>query len=238
MPGIPNPSMPGESFMDTPLVNGTAYPYLDVEPKAYRFRILNAADDRFFNLQLYVAADKTTPTTPGTAGTVLCDRTTRCPAEKCTEVKMVPVSVAPANQFADTPSGMPDPATKGPDWIQIGTEGGFLPAPVVIPQPADRLEHQRDVLQLRRRQPALAPPRNRGAGGRGRRLLRLRGQDPHPLQRRPGAVSGQRVRAYDYYTGSPDQMDAAARPPRSPATAPTPAPSCRSGWRQPLTAPA
>ena len=29
--------------------------------------------------------------------------------------------------------GVPDPATTGPAWIQIGTEGGFLPAPVVIP---------------------------------------------------------------------------------------------------------
>ena len=44
-----------EAFMDTPLVNGTAYPYMEVEPKAYRFRILNAANDRFFNLQFYVA---------------------------------------------------------------------------------------------------------------------------------------------------------------------------------------
>ena len=46
---------------------------------------------------------------------------------------MVPVSVAPANQYGDTPSGIPDPATAGPPWIQIGTEGGFTPAPVVIP---------------------------------------------------------------------------------------------------------
>jgi len=27
-PGLPNPSMPGESFFDTQVVNGTAYPYL------------------------------------------------------------------------------------------------------------------------------------------------------------------------------------------------------------------
>jgi len=138
MPGTPNPSMPGEAFMDTPIVNGTAYPYLEVEPRAYRFRILNAADDRMLNLQLYVAADKTTPTTPGTTGTLLCDPTSLTPSPgpvgNCTEVKMVPVSVAPANQYADWPSGIPDPATKGPDWIQIGTEGGFLPAPVVVPQ--------------------------------------------------------------------------------------------------------
>jgi FtsP/CotA-like multicopper oxidase with cupredoxin domain len=130
-PGTPNPSTPGEAYADTPIVNGTAYPYLVVEPKAYRFRILNAANDRFFNLQLYVAADKTTPTTPGTAGTVLCAPTPADPTV-CTEVKMVPVGGAP-NQLADTPSGIPDPATKGPNWIQIGTEGGFLPAPVVIP---------------------------------------------------------------------------------------------------------
>ncbi|OPY80970.1 MAG: Spore coat protein A [Syntrophorhabdus sp. PtaU1.Bin153] len=132
-PGVPNPSIPGESFMDTPIVNGTAYPYLEVEPRAYRFRVLNAANDRMFNLQLYVAADKTTPTTPGTTGTVLCD-TAAVPFANCTEVKMVPVSVAPANQYADTPSGIPDPTTKGPNWIQIGTEGGFMPKPVVVPQ--------------------------------------------------------------------------------------------------------
>jgi len=55
--------------MDTPIVNGTAYPYLEVEPKAYRFRVLSAANDRMFNLQLYVAADKNSwvpaPGTPG-----------------------------------------------------------------------------------------------------------------------------------------------------------------------------
>jgi len=116
MPGTPNPSMPGEAFMDTPIVNGTVYPYLDVEPRAYRFRILNAADDRFFNLQLY-EADPAVITADGRANT---------------EVKMVPATGTPGIP-ADFPSGVPDPLTKGPDWIQIGTEGGFLPAPVVIP---------------------------------------------------------------------------------------------------------
>ena len=67
-PGTPNPSIPGESFLDTPIVNGTAYPVLKVEPKAYRFRILNAANDRALNLQLYVAADKTEGTAPLTIG--------------------------------------------------------------------------------------------------------------------------------------------------------------------------
>jgi FtsP/CotA-like multicopper oxidase with cupredoxin domain len=44
-----------ESFMDTPVVNGTAYPTLTVDPRPYRFRILNAANDRFFNLSLHQA---------------------------------------------------------------------------------------------------------------------------------------------------------------------------------------
>ena len=57
MPGTPYVSMGMEAFNDTPLVNGTAYPTLTVDPKAYRFRILNAANDRFFNLSLYVAID-------------------------------------------------------------------------------------------------------------------------------------------------------------------------------------
>ena len=41
--------------MDTPVVNGCAYPYLNVQPTAYRFRILNACNDRYLNLQLYQA---------------------------------------------------------------------------------------------------------------------------------------------------------------------------------------
>ena len=50
-----NPSGTPESFMDTPLVNGTAYPVLTLRRAAYRFRILNAANDRVLNLQLYYA---------------------------------------------------------------------------------------------------------------------------------------------------------------------------------------
>jgi FtsP/CotA-like multicopper oxidase with cupredoxin domain len=54
-PATPNPSGTPESFMDTPLVNGTAYPKLDLDPAAYRFQILSAGNDRTLNLQLYVA---------------------------------------------------------------------------------------------------------------------------------------------------------------------------------------
>ena len=50
----------------------------------------------------------------------------------CTEVALNPDEVAAA--LAD-PTIFPTPlaGTEGPSWIQIGTEGGFLPAPAVLP---------------------------------------------------------------------------------------------------------
>jgi len=33
-------------------MNGTVYPYLEVEPRRYRFRILNACGTRFLSLRL------------------------------------------------------------------------------------------------------------------------------------------------------------------------------------------
>jgi FtsP/CotA-like multicopper oxidase with cupredoxin domain len=218
MPGTPNPSMPGEAFMDTPVVNGTAYPYMEVEPKAYRFRILNAADDRMLNLQLYVAADKTSPTTPGTIGTVLCDGISGTLVENCTEVKMVPAAGFP-NQLADWPSGLPDPATKGPDWIQIGTEGGFLPAPVAIPsQPIGwNLNpttfnygnvNQHSLLLGTAERADVVVDFSAYAG----KTLILYNDAPAAF---PAGVP-----TYDYYTGTPDQMDTGGAPTTQPGYGP------------------
>ena len=127
MPGVPWLSMGMESFNDTPVVNGTVYPTLTVEPKAYRFRVLNAANDRFFNLSLYKAVD---------ANGAICDGSV-APAPEftgvaCTEVALNPAEVAAA---LDDPTIFPTPiaGTEGPAWIAIGNEGGFLPAPVVVP---------------------------------------------------------------------------------------------------------
>ena len=55
-----------EAFMDTPVVNGTAYPYIDVAAAKYRLRILNACNDRMLNLQLYQADPTITPFDPAT----------------------------------------------------------------------------------------------------------------------------------------------------------------------------
>ena len=110
-----------EGFMDTPIVNGTAYPTITVAPKPYRLRILNAANDRTLNLSLF-KADPTVTTPDGRHNT---------------EVKMV--AAAPTNGWPSywptdgRAGGVPNPTTAGPSWIQIGTEGGFLPAPVTIP---------------------------------------------------------------------------------------------------------
>jgi spore coat protein A len=48
----PDPSILPEFFGNFILVNGMTWPVLDVEPRQYRFRVLNGADSRFFNLFL------------------------------------------------------------------------------------------------------------------------------------------------------------------------------------------
>ena len=40
-----------EFFGDTPVVNGKAYPFLNVEPRRYRFRIVNGSQARFYGLK-------------------------------------------------------------------------------------------------------------------------------------------------------------------------------------------
>ena len=130
MPGTPNVSMGMEAFMDTPMVNGTPYPYVDVPAGPVRFRVLNAANDRFMNLSIYKAVDALgNPCNPATNATPAPEST----GVACTEVPLNPAEVAaalldPAGQFPTPVAGM-----EGPSWVQIGTEGGFLPAPVVIP---------------------------------------------------------------------------------------------------------
>lgn len=112
MPGTPYNSMGMEAFMDTPVVNGTAYPTVTLEPKTYRLRILNAANDRFFNLSLY-EADPANPTEVA--------------------LNAAEVLAAKDDPFVVFPTPDESISPKGPNWIMIGTEGGFLPAPVVIP---------------------------------------------------------------------------------------------------------
>jgi spore coat protein A, manganese oxidase len=46
-----------EAFGEAHLVNGKLFPYLDVEPRKYRFRVLNGANGRFYRLSLTPSAE-------------------------------------------------------------------------------------------------------------------------------------------------------------------------------------
>ncbi len=89
----PTPSIVPEFFGDTILVNGTVYPFMEVEQRRYRFRMLNACNARFLNPRLVYAK---------------------------------------SNNLASVNSTEPSPNSIATSFIQIGTEGGFLPAPVLL----------------------------------------------------------------------------------------------------------
>lgn len=100
----PDPSVIPEFFGDTMLVNGTTFPKAAVEPRRYRLRFLNACNARFLNLQLYVADRSPNGITLNALG-----NPTNAPAF---------CNPTPGNSYA---------------VLQIGTEGGFLPKPALIP---------------------------------------------------------------------------------------------------------
>lgn len=93
-PEAPQPSVVPEFFGDTMLVNGTVAPYMVLEQRQYRLRLLNACNARFLNPRLL---------------------------------------------YARGPSGVdatePRPNQGGLPFIQIGSDGGFLPAPVMLNGP-------------------------------------------------------------------------------------------------------
>jgi hypothetical protein len=302
-PGTLNPSGVPESFMDTPVVNGEPYPTVTLPKGAYRFQILNAANDRMFNLSLFYAADAngnvcnpsyTRLNNLGTANVL--------PATSaCTEVKMVaatphpqvivtppaglPAPEAPADKDDTVPAcessptnpdvirgsgflvtanplaadynpltglpglvtqcwpsswptdgrdgGVPDPTTAGPAWVQIGTEGGVLPAPVVIPPtPVGYNYNRRDIVVTNVQEHALfLGPAERAdvivdlSGVPDGATLMLYNDSPAPV---PG---------FDPRSTTTPAMrikpPPAARPPRSRASVPTFGPSCRSMLREP-----
>ncbi len=90
--GLPQPpSAVPEFFADTPVINGMAYPFAQVEPRRYRLVFLNGSQARFYHLQLYYESTLNL--------------------------------------------GEPDLGKPGPAFIQIGSEGGLLPNPVVLNAP-------------------------------------------------------------------------------------------------------
>ena len=59
---MPEPSTGAEFWGDTMLVNGTAYPYVEIQPRRYRLRILNACNTRFMRLRLSMPWVRPSPT--------------------------------------------------------------------------------------------------------------------------------------------------------------------------------
>ncbi|MBI2959060.1 MAG: multicopper oxidase domain-containing protein [Betaproteobacteria bacterium] len=51
-PLAPNPTHLPEMFGDVVLVNGVAWPVLEVEPRKYRFRVLNGSDSRVYDMRI------------------------------------------------------------------------------------------------------------------------------------------------------------------------------------------
>jgi len=210
-PGVPNVSLVPEAFMDTPMVNGTPYPYLKVQRKAYRFRILNASNDRMWNLQLYYAKSNTPDSVDGSGNPTL--------QTASGEVSMTPAIAHPGdpNWPAAWPTdgrdgGVPDPYTAGPKMIQIGTEGGVLPAPVEITnKPVNYNYNRRDIVVLNISEKALfLGPAERAdvivdfsqvpAGSK----IIMYNDAPAPV---PAFDS-----RLDYYTADPDQTDTGGAP--------------------------
>jgi FtsP/CotA-like multicopper oxidase with cupredoxin domain len=143
IPGVPSLSLTPESYVDTPIVNGIAYPYLNVTPKAYRFRILNASNDRVWNLQLYCAKSQAPM---WNADGTLNDA-------NAGEVPMVPAAKAkgyPADWPTDgRAGGVPDPNARATSFLQIGNESGFLPnVDVVRNGPVGYNYNRRDIVVL------------------------------------------------------------------------------------------
>ncbi|HEY1647017.1 MAG TPA: multicopper oxidase [Terracidiphilus sp.] len=56
---MPQGSWGPQFFGDLPVVNGAIYPFMNVEPRRYRLRLLNAANTRFFNFYLNLAKNPT-----------------------------------------------------------------------------------------------------------------------------------------------------------------------------------
>jgi FtsP/CotA-like multicopper oxidase with cupredoxin domain len=131
VPPIWNP----EFFANTMVVNGKTWPKLEVEPRRYRFRLLNGCNSRFLILKL--ASDPPT-TTPASAALpfwmigadggflpepVRLDQVLLAPAERAdvivdftdlrvgTEIYLI--NLGPDEPFGGLPAPFPDPETTG-----------------------------------------------------------------------------------------------------------------------------
>jgi FtsP/CotA-like multicopper oxidase with cupredoxin domain len=143
-----------EAWNDTPIVNGVAYPTMEVDPTTYRFRLLNAANDRMMTFNLFEAVTtaklvdgtSVTTTVTDTAGALIPSEINMIPAaavpaaDACLagDLRTSPIldaSGAPTGKFCIPETwptdgrlgGVPAPEAAGPTIYQIANEGGWLP---------------------------------------------------------------------------------------------------------------
>ncbi|MEQ1685134.1 MAG: fibronectin type III domain-containing protein [Burkholderiaceae bacterium] len=144
-----------EAWMDTPIVNGVAYPTMEVDPTTYRFRVLNASNDRMMTFNILKAVDNPTLAdgtvlTGNTGNFSEVDMVAAGPASTLTACAPGQLRPSPLFNANGTPmlnaqgkqmfcqpelwpadgrlGGMPDPNSVGPALHQIASEGGWLPA--------------------------------------------------------------------------------------------------------------
>ena len=219
-PIIPNPTGTPESFMDTPVVNGKAYPVLHVAPEAYRFRILSAGNDRSLNLSLFLACGSGT----FSAAATNC----AAPGATGTEVPMVPAvqgglgtaGYVYPDQLDGRLGGVPDSAAAGPPWIQIGTEGGLLPKVAVIPPTPVGYEYNRRSITVTNvsSHGLLLGPAERAdvvvdfTGYPSGTTIILYNDSPAPIPAFDPRI--------DYFTGDPDQVQQGGAPTTLPGYGP------------------
>jgi spore coat protein A, manganese oxidase len=186
-PDLPAVNVVPEFFGDTVVINGAVYPYVEVEPRHYRFRILNGSQARFFNLQIYYASNSN---------------------DTEIDLKTLPDG-----------SVIPDPekAKAGPVMVQIGTEGGFLPAPVALNHPPVPIGFDPETGNAVRYNLLMAPAErvdlvidfsNVPVGSK----LILYNDTPAPF---PGGDDRN-----DYYTGDPDRSSEGGAPATLPGSGP------------------
>jgi FtsP/CotA-like multicopper oxidase with cupredoxin domain len=217
-PITPNPSGVPEGFMDTPLVNGKAYPVLHVNPEAYRFHILSAANDRTLNLSLFLACGS-----GGSAAAINCS----APGAPGNEVPMVPAvrgglgtaGYVWPDQLDGRDGGVPDSSAMGPAFVQIGTEGGLLPNVSVIPPTPVGFEYGRrsiTVLNISSHGLLLGPAERADAivdfSGLGGKTLILYNDAPAPVPAFDARI--------DYYTGDADAVETGGAPTTLPGYGP------------------
>lgn len=123
-PTLPNPSVVPEFFGNTILVNGKVWPFLEVEPRKYRFRILNGSNARFYRISLNSPSIKFTLI--GTEGGLLerkienVSQITLAPAERVDVV--IDFSTHNGQSIIltnDAPAPFPDGAPPSSDLTQI-----------------------------------------------------------------------------------------------------------------------